>query len=100
MKKAQVGKSVNKDEKPEWLDRVKKTYYFHINQLKDNRKHTIADTAKLLKRAIGPVSEELKVASWLRTHESQLFKFEYIKDAIEWIRSQKHKHIYEENDLD
>ena len=84
---------MSEERKPEWLDRVKKTYYFHVSKLKENPKHTIAATAKELKRPIGPVSEELKVASWLRTHETQLYKFDYLHEAIEWIRSQKHKHL-------
>ena len=86
---------MNETPKPEWLDRVKKTYYHHVKAIKDNPKHTIAETAKELNRSLGPVSEDLKVASWLRTHSHQLEKFEYFKDAIEWIRSQKHKHLDE-----
>lgn len=85
--------------KPEWYERVKATYYYHVKRCKENPKHTISATASELKRAIGPVSEELKVAQWLKTHESQLFKFEYFKDAVEWIRSQKHK-LLEDNNFD
>lgn len=81
--------------KPEWLDRVKKTYYHHVKALKENPKHTIAQTANELKRSIGPVSEELKVAEWLKTHQIQLYKFEHFSDAIEWVRKQKHKNLDE-----
>ena len=80
----------NKQE-PEWLDRVRKTYNFHCDKRADDDKWTIRQTAIELKRSIGPVSEELKVASWLRTHGHILLKFDYIHEAIEWIRSQKHK---------
>jgi len=81
------------DPKPEWLDKVKKTYYHHQAAVAKNPKHTLAMTAKELNKAIGPVSEELMVAQWLKTHEAQLFKFDYIKEALEWIRSQKHKQL-------
>ena len=74
---------MKKEEKePEWLERVKATHRFHISRLKDNPKHTIKQTAKILKRAIGPVSEELKVASWLRTHYDQLIEFKYLHEVI------------------
>lgn len=88
------------EKKPEWLARVKETHRFHIQHIKDNPKHTIADTCKLLKRSIGSVSQELKVASWLRTHSAQLEEFEFFHQAIEYIRQRKHKLLTEELDDD
>ena len=82
--------------KPEWLARVKATHRFHTEKLRDNPKWTIAQTSKLLKRAIGPVSEELKVASWLRTHATHLEEFEFFHEAIEYIRERKHKMLTED----
>lgn len=80
---------------PDWLDRVKATHAFHVNRLKQDESWTIAQTAKLLKRGIGPVSEDLKVASWLKTHSHIIEKFEYFSEAIEWIRVRKHKLMLE-----
>lgn len=85
-----------KEKNPEWLARVKATHKLHVERLKVNPRHTIGETAKELKRAIGPVSEELKVASWLRTHSTQLREFEYIHEAVEYIRERKHKMLTED----
>lgn len=84
--------------KPEWMERVKATHTFHISRLRQDEDWTIAKTAKLLKRAIGPVSEDLKVASWLKTHASILEEFEFFSEAIEWIRKKKHKLMLEKLD--
>lgn len=77
--------------KPEWLERVKATHTFHINRIRQDPAWTIAQTAKLLKRGIGPVSEDLKVAEWLKSHGTKLEGFKYFSEAIEWIRVRKHK---------
>jgi len=88
---------VSKDlHRPEWLERVKATHTFHISRLKQDEDWTIAQTARLLKRGIGPVSEDLKVASWLKTHSHILEEFEYFSEVIEWIRKRKHKLMIEE----
>lgn len=87
---------MEKEPKPEWLERVLETKRFHAEHLKDDKNWTIKQTAILLRRGIGPVSEELKVASWLRTHREELLQFEFIHEAIEFIRSKKHHHLIEE----
>lgn len=87
-------------QKPEWLSRVKQTHSFHVSKLRDNPKWRVKDTAKALNRAIGPISEELKIASWLRTHEAQLCEFEYIHEAIEYIRERKHHMLTQDLDIE
>lgn len=85
--------------KPSWLERVKATHSFHINRLKQDDSWTIAQTAKLLKRGIGPVSEDLKVAQWLKTHGNKLEEFEFFSEAIEWIRAKRRKMMMEGIDI-
>lgn len=90
----------NQKEKPEWIEKVKATHRFHVAKLKENRKWTIKQTAKALGRAIGPVSEELKLADWLRTHSRQLEEFDYIHEAIEYVRQRRHIMLTEDVNLD
>lgn len=72
-----------------WIERAKETHKFH-------RAHCVLDddwnmtrTAKALRRSIGSVCEDLKIASWLKTHEKELEKFEYAYQAIEFINKKK-----------
>ena len=81
---------------PDWVEKVKATHRFHSSRLREDKKWTIKKTAKCLNRAIGPVSEELKVASWLKTHSAQLEEFDYIHEAVEYIRQRKHQLLSED----
>jgi hypothetical protein len=60
-------------------------------RLKENSNWRIQDTAKALRCSIGSVSENLLIASWLRTHENQLLKFDYAREALDFIREKKKK---------
>lgn len=75
--------------KSDWLTRAKETYRFHARKKKENKKWLIADSAKALKRSLGSICEDLKIASWFKTHPTKLEKFDYAKDALEWIRSKE-----------
>lgn len=74
---------------PKWLLRSKETYRFHREHLLDNSKWLLSDTAKALRRSLGSVCEDIKIAKWLKTHENQLEKFEYVKDVLIWIRKKE-----------
>lgn len=89
-------KEIPKETLPEWVKQVKSVHNFHVSKLKENPKWRLSDTAKALKKSIGAISQELKVASWLRTHEDKLIKFEYFHHALEYIRKRKHKLSLEE----
>lgn len=89
-----------KEPEPEWLSGVLATHKFHVIKKRENPKWTMRDTAKALHKALGPVSEELKVAQWLRTHSTDLKKFEYLGEAIKWIRSKQHDSLVQETNLD
>lgn len=76
-------------EQQKWLERAKATYKFHRSRLISNDKWTIAMTAKDLRRGIGPVSEDLLIARWCKTHEKQLEKFKYAYEAIGYIKEKQ-----------
>lgn len=84
---------------PEWLARVKATHKFHITKKAMNKKWGQRDTAKALNKSLGAINEELLVARWLRTHSSKLEEFDYLHDAVEYIRNRKHK-LYLETDIE
>lgn len=81
-----------------WLDKVKHTYKCHVEQLRLNPKWRIEDTARFLNQSKGLTSEQLKVANWLKSYP-ELEKFDYFKDAIEFIRAKAHKLKIEEVEL-
>ena len=81
---------------PDWVEKVKATHRFHVSRLREDKGWTMKKTAKVLNRAIGPISEELMVASWLRTHSAQLEEFDYLHEAVEYIRERKHKILTED----
>ena len=73
----------------DWLETAIAIRIFHITKLKENSKWRINDTAKLLKRSHGSVQQYLMIASWLRTHENQLNRFDTMNEALEFIRNKK-----------
>lgn len=75
--------------KSSWLDRAKETFRFHVRKKKENNKWRLQDTAKALNRSLGGICEDLKIATWYKTHACRLEKFDYAKDALEWIRSKE-----------
>lgn len=75
--------------KVNWLDRAIQVHNFHVQQCKDESKWTIEKTAESLNRSIGSVSQDITVASWVRTHEKQLRRFRSLHDALEYIRDKK-----------
>lgn len=72
-----------------WIERAKETHNFHVSKVREDRKWKRADTARALKRSLGSISEDLLIASWMRTHRSQLERFDYAKDALVWIRKRE-----------
>lgn len=87
-------------EKYDWLQRAKETYNFHIRHKLDaadkDEKWSLAKTAKILRRSIGSISEDILIASWYKTHRVQLEKFEYAKDALEFIRKREREQHFQE----
>ena len=75
--------------KQTWIDRCMDIYSFHVSQLKEEPSWTMEKTAKALQRSIGSVSQDLLLASWMKTHEKQLRKFTSAKDALDFVRNRK-----------
>lgn len=74
-----------------WLERAKETHNYHVKKKQEDSKWTSVDTARSLKRSLGSISEDLKIASWMKTHLEDLIKFDYAKDAIAFIRNKEEK---------
>lgn len=81
-----------------WLDRAIEINRFHISQLRDEPDWTIVKTAKMLNRSVGSVSEDLLIASWVRTHEKQLKRFDSQREALAFVRSRKREMLLKEFD--
>lgn len=75
--------------KLDWLDRAVEVYNYHVGMCKAERNWTIVRTAKDLNRSVGSVSQDITLASWVRTHERQLRRFASMRDALEYIREKK-----------
>ena len=75
--------------KQTWIDRCMDIHSFHTSQLKEEPSWTMEKTAKALQRSIGSVSQDLLLASWMKTHEKQLRKFTSAKDALDFVRNRK-----------
>jgi len=85
--------------KAHWIQRAVDIHNFHVSQLKAESNWTVDKTAKALNRSIGSVSQDLLLASWLKTHEKQLRRFSSAKDALEFIRNRKKEMNTQELDI-
>lgn len=72
-----------------FIDRAIETYNFHCKHLKEDKSWTFAQTAELLNRSIGGISEDLLVAQWMKSHAHQIIKFTTMKDTLKFIRDKK-----------
>jgi len=75
--------------KIEWLERAKETYKFHSRKKKESSKWRLQDSAKALHRSSGSICEDLKIASWFKTHPDKIERFDYARDALEFIRKKE-----------
>lgn len=85
--------------KQHWVTKCIDIHNFHVSQLKEESHWTVEKTAKVLSRSIGSVSQDLLLASWLKTHEKQIRKFKNAKDALEFIRIKKKEMKTQELDI-
>jgi len=81
-----------------WISRAVETYNYHANKLKDNRNWGLRDTARSLRRSLGSISEDVMLASWVKTHKIQMEKFKYAKDALVYVRERQRK--LDESEID
>lgn len=82
-----------------WLDRAVNIYNYHIGMCKQEKSWTIEKTAQSLNRSVGSVSQDITVASWVKTHEKQLRRFHSLSDALEWIKEKKREMKNQEIEL-
>jgi len=75
--------------KEHWINRCIEIHKFHVFQLKSEPSWTVQKTAEALQRSIGSVSQDLLIASWLKTHEKQLRRFGSMRDALSFVRARK-----------
>jgi hypothetical protein len=71
-----------------WQERVRDTEKHHKELIRNNPKHTIRDTAVLMKRSVGSITEDLMLANWLKTHPS-IQKLPTMLKALEFVRAKK-----------
>ena len=73
---------------PKWLKKAKETLAYHRSQrLIHNKKWTMTDSARVLRRSLGSICEDLLIAKWSKTHD--LEQFEYAFEALNFIRMKK-----------
>ena len=83
-------------EQPKWLERAIATYSFHRSKLLDNDKWSLTQTAKILRRSTGSVSEDLLIARNLKNYPTELEKLDHAYQALEFIRGKQKEQDLEE----
>jgi len=68
-----------------WVETALQIRAYHVQQLKNDEKHTAAKTAKQLNRSRSSICEYLKIASWYKTHPVQIGRCETIHEALALI---------------
>ena len=79
----------NEEKRMKWIIRAREIQGFHVSHKRENENWRIEDTARLLNRSIGSISEHLLLASWLRTHEHELKRIRNFVDAVAWVRKKE-----------
>jgi hypothetical protein len=74
---------------PKWIERARETYKYHRAKCILEPGWNLTKTAQALRRGLGPVSEDIKIASWLKTHGNQIEQFNYAYEALEFIRKKQ-----------
>lgn len=83
---------------PKWLERARETYKFHRAKILVNDDWTLTDTAKILRRSLGGVCEDIKIARALKIYEKEIEKFDYIYECLEFIRKMEKENEVEKID--
>lgn len=75
--------------KKHWIERAIEVENYHIWLVKEYGSWTILQTATLLNRSEGSVNEDMMIASWMKTHETELRNIKNRNDALIFIRAKK-----------
>jgi len=73
-----------------WQERVKQVELYHYSRIKENIKHRLEDTARELNRSKGRVSEDLQLATYMKTHP-RVETFSTVTDALDYIKTCKRR---------
>lgn len=73
-----------------WQERCRQVDIYHRSELVCNPNWRVADTAEELDRSIGRISEDLMLASWMKT-DPKVERFENMSDALNYVRKKKHE---------
>lgn len=80
---------------PEWLEDALQTAQFHrFHKLSNEKRWTLKDTAKKLRRSIGSICEDLLIAKESKIYD--LTQFEFAFEALNYIRMKKKERELEE----
>lgn len=77
---------INHAEKIGWIDRAVDTHNYHVRHRREDENWGIVQTARSLKRSTGSVCQDLQIASFMKTHEKEIRRCQYRKDALEFIK--------------
>lgn len=80
-------------ETPKYLLKAKQTYNFHREKLVANAAWRLSDTARVLRRSIGSISEDLKIAKAIKDFP-QLEQLETAYESLKLIRKYKKQTEY------
>jgi hypothetical protein len=90
--------------KLDWLDRAIQVHNYHAGLCKEQsqlgKKWTIVQTAEMLNRSVGSVSQDITVAQWAKTHDRILRKYNSMRDALDFIRQRKQEMRHSEIEID
>lgn len=82
--------------KQDWLSRAIEISRFHAQCCLEDSSWTIPKTAQVLNRSVGSISNDLKIASWSKTHEKQLKRCDSLRGALLWIKQMEGQRLRED----
>jgi hypothetical protein len=82
-------------QEPDWLKQARQTAEYHRSQrLTHDKKWTLTQTAKALRRSLGSICEDILIAKESRVYDLEVFEFQY--EALNFIRMKKKERELEE----
>lgn len=72
-----------------WQDRVVAVHTYHYARLAMDRRWSVRKTAEALNKSSGSISQDLQLAEFLRSYETQLSIFKNYVDALDWMKTKK-----------
>ena len=80
---------------PDWLKQARQTAEYHRSQrLTHDKKWTLTQTAKALRRSLGSICEDILIARESKIYDLEQFEFQF--EALNFIRLKKKERELEE----